>query len=332
MKERSPLANLTFSVIICTHNRSRYLADCITSLQKQRYPFDAYEIVVVDNGSIDDTRPLVERARTKDGEGPSLHYIYEPRLGLNYARNIGAGVARGAILAYIDDDAVAAPDWLTALAEAYEMVNSKRVCIGGKVELWWESCRPTWLPRELESYYSGTSHLGSVPRQLEQGECPVGTNFSLYRTLLLEAGGFSESLGRVGNVLLSNGEVALCRRLLGRGVCLYYTPYAVVYHRVPVARATRCWLLRRVYWQGVSDVIIEEESNPSSRLVLLRHSFGAMWHTLHDLKRMMRAHVRHDPAGSFLYTAYLVGRLGRVRQSLAFAIRGRPDPREGISR
>jgi glycosyltransferase involved in cell wall biosynthesis len=314
------LTELTFSVIICTHNRSHYLTDCLTSVLEQQYPSERYEIIIVDNASTDNTRQLVATLRTEEKDSPCLQYVYEPRLGLNHARNTGAVAANGAILAYIDDDAVADPNWLAALAKAYKMSESDRVCIGGRVELWWEGGRPEWLPRELEGYYSGTRHLGNTMRQLKQGEYPIGANLSLPRALLLETGGFPAPLGRLGDSLLSNEEVSLCKRLIDIEARIFYAPEAVVYHRVPAARATQRWLLRRAHWQGISDVLLEEEFNESTRLALLRHSLGTLSHAMRDLSHIARAHLRADPAKALLYAVYLAGRLGRVRQQLTLAV------------
>ena len=87
------------SAIICTHNREDYLGAAIDSLLEQ--DFADYEVIVVDNASTDSTRAIVE-ARLPH---PQLQYVYEANLGLSVARNAGAAVAKGEILAYLDDDA-----------------------------------------------------------------------------------------------------------------------------------------------------------------------------------------------------------------------------------
>src|SRR5438309_70244 len=107
------------SAIICTHNRDVYLGAAIDSLLEQDFTAD-FEVVVVDNGSGDRTREVVEQ-RAAD---PRLKYIFEPTIGLSVARNTGARVASSEILAYLDDDAVASPQWLQVLDSAYQN-NSK---------------------------------------------------------------------------------------------------------------------------------------------------------------------------------------------------------------
>jgi glycosyltransferase involved in cell wall biosynthesis len=308
----------TFSVIICTHNRAGYLAGCVVSLLAQQYSSDAYEIVVVDNASTDNTPQLIEQLRADVEAAHRLHYVLEPCLGLNRARNTGAEAARLGILAYIDDDAQADAGWLASLARTYQEVGHGSVCIGGRVDLWWDSGRPDWLPRELECYYSGTYHLGNAPRLLEKREYPIGTNLSLPRALLLEAGGFPHTLGRLGNS--PNDEVSLCVNLRDRGVHMHYAPDAVVYHRVPAVRATRRWLLRRAFWQGVSDVVLEEQRDLSGRATLLRHAVGTLRHAIVDLTGIAQAQLRSSPADAVKHAAFLAGRLGRVRQQLVLAV------------
>ncbi len=102
------------AAIICTHNRDHYLGDAIDSLLAQEGV--NYEILVVDNGSTDDTKQVVESRLSS----PHVNYVYEPILGLSVARNRGAKETTSPILAYLDDDAIASPQWLRVLVDAYE--------------------------------------------------------------------------------------------------------------------------------------------------------------------------------------------------------------------
>lgn len=135
------------SAIICTHNRDHYLGAAIDSLLSQNF-VNGFEVVVVDNGSKDNTKQVVEQRLAH----PRLKYIYEPVLGLSVARNTGAKAASGEILAYLDDDAVASPCWLQVLYGAYQS-NSKLAIAGGKVTLLWpeQTLPPRWLSPGLAS-------------------------------------------------------------------------------------------------------------------------------------------------------------------------------------
>ena len=83
------------SAIICTHNRDNYLGAAIDSLLSQNFA-EGFEVVVIDNGSKDNTKQVVSERL----DNPRLKYIYEPVLGLSVARNTGAKVSCGEILAY----------------------------------------------------------------------------------------------------------------------------------------------------------------------------------------------------------------------------------------
>src|SRR6476620_7050027 len=107
------------SAIICTHNRAAYLGAAIDSLLIQDFP-DNFEVVVVDNASSDYASPESSASRTREvvearlGDR-RLKYVWEPEIGLSVARNTGAKEAGSEILAYLDDDAVAEPNWLRVL-------------------------------------------------------------------------------------------------------------------------------------------------------------------------------------------------------------------------
>ncbi len=248
--------SLDFSVIICTRNRSRYLADALRTLSSQTYPREQFEIIIVDNGSNDGTQQTVEnfhaaRLTTK--------YVYEPQIGLSHARNCGAEAARGEVVIYIDDDVLTEQNWLAEIARVYLNSESEIMCVGGNIQLLWENGdRPNWLPVILDGYLGSTTELGNDLCFLPPPLYPHGGNLSVRRSALEKIGGFSPQLGRVGTNLLSNEEAGLCNEIRSRGGEVWYNPAAVVHHRVQANHINRRRLLRRAYWQGISDILVEE--------------------------------------------------------------------------
>jgi glycosyltransferase involved in cell wall biosynthesis len=101
------------SVIVCTHNRAHQLSTVIRQLCAQDYPSGAFEIIVVDNGSSDNTRNVVEALIASSK--PPLRYILEDRSGVTFARNRGAEEALYPYLAYLDDDCWVEVNWLSGL-------------------------------------------------------------------------------------------------------------------------------------------------------------------------------------------------------------------------
>ena len=159
------------SVIVCTLNRSSLLDGCLASLAAQRLASDEYEIVVVDNGSTDGTRGLVKRWMRDLG---NIRLEVEPVTGLSRARNAGIRAARGEVVAFLDDDALASEQWLTALLEAYTRSPDVGAVVG-PVSLVWLVDRPSWVSPRLEHWFSGLD-LGDVPRFLDDSEVAYGTN------------------------------------------------------------------------------------------------------------------------------------------------------------
>ncbi|MEO0686719.1 MAG: glycosyltransferase, partial [Cyanobacteria bacterium J06649_11] len=234
------------SAIICTHNRDNYLGAAIDSLLSQNFA-QGFEVVVIDNGSKDNTKQVVEQ-RLDDSR---LKYIYEPVLGLSVARNTGAKASSGEILAYLDDDAVASEGWLQELYGAYQS-NSKLAIAGGKVTLLWPDkvTPPRWLSPGLAGNL-GAYDLGeSIVTIKNPGQTPRGLNYSIRRSFLDDIGGFDINLGRVGKNLLSNEELQMTELALEKGWEVAYIPNALVAHNVSPERLKRSWFISRGWWQG----------------------------------------------------------------------------------
>ncbi len=286
------------SAIICTHNRAAYLGAAIDSLLAQS--FSSFELIVVDNASTDATRQVVASRAN-----PNLRYIYEPVTGLSVARNTGAKLARAEILAYLDDDAVASPNWLSALHAAYQ-ANPQLAIAGGRVTLLWAegNIPPSWLSPNLSGNL-GAYDLGAEMRLIDQpGQTPRGLNYSIRRQFLEQAGGFDLKLGRVGKNLLSNEELHMTELALEQGWQVAYLPDAHVAHHVAPERLNRAWFLSRGWWQGISECYREQLAGRSG---LGQFNRGG--------ERMLRGLYRslkyfRDPAESFDNFAYAYGQIG----------------------
>src|SRR2546425_3331033 len=139
------------SAVVCTHNRLDYLKRCIDSLSRQTLDATRFEVIVVDNASKDGTHMWVEQAQ---GTMPNLRYVHEPTLGLAHARNAGWRAAKSEVVAFLDDDALAAADWLEQIVAKFQQRDEKLAVLGGKVLPIWEAAPPDWLVPELQAYLS----------------------------------------------------------------------------------------------------------------------------------------------------------------------------------
>jgi len=274
-------AMVRISAVICTLNRAAYLAKAVESLINQTYPKEYYEIIVVDNGSTDNTREVVE----KFSQLARIRYIYEPIKGLCQARNTGWQAAGGKYVAYLDDDAIACPHWLEKMMKAFETGKPAPASVGGRVVPIWESERPAWLEEQMLGAYAIVD-WGKKARFFKPSspEHHVGCNVAYKREVLQECGGFNVNLGRKGKNLLSNDEHLIRKYMDSHGLAIYYDPEILVDHLVPKERLTRRFMLRRHFWQGVSDVVewYEQSVSAPKRLWLLLSGLeGLAWVVLY---------------------------------------------------
>jgi GT2 family glycosyltransferase len=242
------------TAVICTHNRYDVLADAIASLRGQSIHSSDLEILVVDN-STDFERQSEYWNNREMPENARL--LFDSKPGLSRARNFALREARAPLIAYLDDDAVAAADWCASLVQVFRDRPDAGI-VGGPVEPVWESAEPNWLHRWQRGFLSIVD-FGDSLRALDHGEWLAGTNISFRTAVLEKIGGFDEGLGRIGPFLLSNEELVVSRKILELGYRSYYTPDARMMHRVGGARASQQWLRQRACWQIVSDLLANNE-------------------------------------------------------------------------
>ena len=118
------------SVVVATYNRCEIMPGTLESLINQEGD-TAYEVIVVDNNSTDDTRNVINKLRTKRGY-EKLTYHFEEKQGVSHARNRGIAAARASIIAFTDDDIRPASNWIKSISEAFRKFPEAD-CIGGKV-------------------------------------------------------------------------------------------------------------------------------------------------------------------------------------------------------
>ena len=246
----------TLSVVVCTYDRYDLLDNVISSLLHQS--LKSIEIVVVDNS------PDEERARSYEqwhAKRDGLTYIIEPKPGLSRARNIGIVRSQGSVIAFLDDDAVADPDWAGEVLKTFEEFPGNVGVVGGPTVPRWSAPRPEWLTDKLLRYLS-IVQWGGETRELQAGEWLVGCNIAFRRAMLDKVGRFSETLGRSGAAtLLSNEETQVVDLIRAGGGLIVYNPCARVEHTIDVYRLNELWFYRRAAWQAVSDFLSDTEKS-----------------------------------------------------------------------
>jgi len=265
------------SVVVATRNRASLLAKALAGLEAQQFPMEDFEVVVVDNGSTDDT---CDRVSAHMGAVTNVRYMFEPTVGLSVARNTGCRVARGEWVAFLDDDAVPQSNWLTRIVAAFDEVSPTPACVGGPVEPIFEVTPPEWVKGILLDFLSVVDHAQRpfFIQDVLHSRKLVAANMAVQKAALDRAGGFHPWLSRVGDSLRSGEDVLLQLQLERLGLPLYYDPTIRVRHHVSAGRLTRRWLTERAYWGGVSDSLTSFLNRPPT-----------LWWALRTLSWSLRA-------------------------------------------
>jgi GT2 family glycosyltransferase len=208
---------------------------------EQSFPANRYELLVVNNDPTDArVRQQVSEVRGQlfRGRERRLRFVECLFEGLSMARNAGISEARGEIVCFLDDDAVAHPCWLASLDAAYQKETEAGV-VGGQVLLRPPDPRPGALQPGWERYWSHFSIAPGHPRAVESWwELPWGANWTARRRALLEIGGFRARYGRRGQDYSGGEELVAARLIQSLGYRVVLAPDARVWHDVDPRRFT----------------------------------------------------------------------------------------------
>ncbi len=337
------------AVVICTYSRSRLgdLRRAVASVAAQQGV--AVELVVVVDHNPELQAELGAElgaaangnASAGRGDPSAMGALSDVKVvpntgvrGLSDARNSGVRAATTELVAFLDDDAVAEPDWLVELLTVLE--GQAAQLVGGTVLPALEGARPGWWPQEFD-WAVGCSYPGQiqdhaypassagVPEAVRVRNA-IGASMLARRDALLAAGGFSTALGRVGTIPVGGEETELSIRLAAEHGpdAIWLATRSVVHHTVPAARLTTSYLHRRCYAEGLSKAVLGRLApggaalSSESRYLLTTLPRG-VW-------RHLAAIFRGDPGGlaraGVLVSATAATAFGWVRGRLAPA--GKP--------
>lgn len=307
------------SVVVCTYNRGDILGETLESYAAMAAasPVRA-ELLIIDNNSSDGTGRI---AREYVEGRAEARYIFEATPGLSHARNTGIRESHGDIIAFADDDVFFEPGWLDALVRAFG-AWPEAGCVGGKTLPHFETGTPPWLHETL-LYMYGTTNSGDAETWMDYPKHPFGVNMAFRREVFQRIGLFDPRLGRIGDSLLSGEESDIFRRVHEAGFRTRYVPDAVLRHRIPASRTDPDWVLRRSYWQGISDVLFRQLHEPRGRMELMRQAWA-------DFCWMLRLHTGghlhprrilwHHKGLPLHARSWSEIRRGRIRQSIKEAL------------
>lgn len=298
------------SVVICAYTEKRWdeLLAAVASAKQQTCP--PKEIIVV----IDRNPALLQRLREMRADVVVIEN--SATKGASGARNSGAERAQGDILAFLDDDAVAQPDWLERLAACY--TGEDIVGVGGRIEPRWSGKCPSWFPEEFK-WVVGCSYRG-LPTEIASVRNVIGANMSVRKDIFVLVGGFREAFGNNKGEDVQRArskwfhhhagdeETEFCIRVEQQrpGSIWLYAPAALVSHYVPSQRTRWRYFLWRCYDEGLgkaSLVKLHDRSTglSSERTYTLKTLPSGVAHGLADVV------FRHDLSGILRAGAIITG-------------------------
>lgn len=294
---------MNVSVVICAYTEERWDDTLAAVASVRAQSLAPYEVIVV----VDHNPALLGRLR---GALPDVVVVPStgPR-GLSGAKNTGVAAARGDVVAFLDDDAVAEPGWLGVLAGGY--AASDVAGVGGRTLPLWASRAPRWFPAEF-AWVVGCTYEGLAAGPVRN---LMGGNASFRRAAFGVAGGFRGGIGRArGKRPLGCEETEFCIRLrqAAPGTVLLFDDRAVIWHRVPAERARFAYFRARCYAEGLSKAMVTRSVGAGDGLASeRRHALVAL---PRGVGRGLRAAVTGDASG--------LGRATSIVAGLAFTMAG----------
>jgi len=289
---------MRLDVIVPTYNRASLLSRTLESLLEADRPTGLeVGVLVVDNRSTDNTRPLVESFMARF-EG-RLQYLYEPQPGRSHALNAGIAASRSDLIGMVDDDEQVDRSWLRTIATAFD--DESTDFIGGPYLPVWGGERPLWVGRSYGAVI-GWAECGDSIQQYGPS-CTamlMGGNAVVRRFILDRVGPYSVDLGRTpGGRLLSCEDEDMFARLLAIGARGFYRPDLIIHHYVSPERLTKRYFRRWCFWRGVSQGTMDRR-RPAHVPYLLgvpRYMVGAAVRGAIETVRSLFG--RSDPARTF---------------------------------
>lgn len=233
------------SVIICTRNATSRIGQTLRHLARQKVSGLPWEIIIVDNGSTDETAEMARREWPVDAPVP-LRIFYEPTPGYNYAAEHGISHARYSVISHVHDDNWLEEDWIARVAAIFRSNPEIGAC-GGRTKANFECLPPAWFSKFQENYAIGPQSERGGDITWSRGYL-WGAGLSVRRTawMQLKQRGFrSRSSGRkAGQRLISGEDSEICYALRLAGWKLWYCEDLQLTHHIPATRLNWQYLRR----------------------------------------------------------------------------------------
>jgi glycosyltransferase involved in cell wall biosynthesis len=235
--------SLDLSLIIASRNRARSIEVTLSDLQAQQLDGLKWEVIVIDNGSTDDTSSVLAHGQ----ERLPLVALTEPERGQNRARNRGLDAARGELLVFTDDDVRLSPQWLSNIYKASKRYIKYNIFCGPIIPEY-----PPEVPGWLRDHPFASVAFSRFVHDAPEGPLPVlpfSGNFAV-RASIMKGLRFSEAMGPQGKNYAMGSETELLSRLSDQGERVVYVPSAPVYVPISKGEVEMKSLLTRAFRHG----------------------------------------------------------------------------------
>lgn len=248
----------SFSVVVCTHNGADRLPSVLSQLGVLAYPKELTELIIVDNGSTDDTDAVTRRVWNELGDPFAMTIVREDKPGLAHARKTGTLLAQYEYLVFCDDDNLLSADYLHVASSVLETHGNIGV-LGGQGVPQLGAAAPNWFYTFADGYAVGVQAAASG--DITQRGFVWGAGAIMRRDFLAASyrAGLRHLLsGRRGDRLLSGDDSEICKWFMAAQYLLWYEEKLVFQHVIPAHRLTRAYLDSLLQGFREQSVVLKE--------------------------------------------------------------------------
>lgn len=298
------------TVLLATRNRSRVFTSVLESFCRLRSPSSGWKLLVVDNGSTDQTSQLIASFASR----LPLQSVTEPTPGKNFALNAGLAFVEGDLVVLTDDDVFPREDWLIRLRHAADAQPEFSI-FGGSVVPHWEIPPPYWIQWADQGAVFAITDPSWRDGPIAPN-CIWGPNMAIRSEVFRSDIRFNPSMGPRGSNYLQGGDTELTRRLYQQGHKAWHVREAVVEHFIRKEQMDRGWVMQRAIRHGRGEYRLGHANEITSRKLLLgtpRYLYRKLYNEARDMTKAWLMRKQEDLFRSHWRFNYVRGQIREVR-------------------